>query len=687
MATIKTIIAASLLATAILFTLPAASDVTREDIAASIKPGFTHPYLYFTERDKSAILSRIEHDSECRDIMARLSAEGNRLLYTPVDPTPPPFDPHAGFTNDIDWLRYIRNNANAALKLSFLYQMTGDRRYAEKAFEFADVVCDMPSWVDARHRFPIIYSRVWPFNVDDDQAAFAVDLETTDTARILAAVYDWLYTALDKRQRDRIRGALLEKAILPVRGNYEYHWWTSAYRCNWCACCNAGIGTASLALLTEDPELLDVVAESVNRINRQFDEIGIDGGWQEGCGYYRKGVHAVNFFADPLKRLTGGAYNMYSHPKITANPITFLLYFSVTPGRLLPFEDSAYNRAGMSHIWNKLAIETNSPETSWFRNYMFGAGDDIFDILWPRGTVAPRLPGTASKHFRSLDWAVMRTSFTDPDRVVLACKAGMNNDPHHGHLDCGHFLVYWKNLEYIADLGSPPYDELYFDEARWTYPQASSAGHNVILVNGEQQMIAKHKDLPWQDGVGGNILEFRTGDARDYTLMDPTHAYPGKELLGWRRHLVLDKPNTIVVLDEIATEPGAEIEARFHSHADIRIEDGFVLLDGGDGMMAFIPLASAAATIRTGSHASLPVIEGERYESIPYWGTVVKAVSGKTLIGAIVMPVSGKAEAASVAAAARLKRNDDGSVGIVFSKDGSRAAFLFEVTKNGLSLK
>ena len=36
----------------------------------------------------------------------------------------------------------------------------------------------------------------------------------------------------------------------------------------------------------------------------------------------------------------------------------------------------------------------------------------------------------------------MRSDFDDPEKVLVAGKAGKNDDPHHGHLDIGHFVVY-----------------------------------------------------------------------------------------------------------------------------------------------------------------------------------------------------------------------------------------------------
>ncbi len=667
---------------------PVRAEVTTEDITRTIDAAsLRHPYLYFTEAEKPALLARIQGTPETAHLYRRFTAEANRLLHTPVEVQAPPQEPHPGFTNSDPTLGYLRRNMHAAHLLAFVYQMTGDERYARKAFEFADAVCDLPTWVDRRHQFPIIYSRVWPWGVRDDQAAFGFDIESADTARMLAAVYDWLYPALSKRERDRIRGALLEKAITRVRGNAEYHWWAESYRCNWSPICWAGLGTASLALMTEDPNLRDLVAESHNRVILALNEIGEDGGWQEGCGYYRKGIHGMNFFADPLKRLSGGKFNLYAHPKIAANPISFLLANTVTPKRLLVTADSGANRAGTSHIWNKLAEETRSPETAWFRNFMFGDASDIFDLIWPRASVKPALPVWTSRHFRTIDWAVMRSSFTDPEKPVLLAKAGMHDDPHHGHLDCGHFVIYWKNREYIRDIGSPEYDELFFDEARWTYPQAAGIGHNIILVNGEGQIPGKHKDEPWQEGVGGKILEFRAGNSRDYALVDASNAYPKRELRSWRRHLALEKPEITVVLDEVESARGAEIEARFHSECPVRLREEYALLGDDKGLMALIPLAETAFRFRSGRHADLPVMEDARFEWIPYFGTVLSARDEKTALATIILPVKDENEAKAVTASAKLKRDGDETMTVRFARGGREYTFRFERGAEGLALE
>ncbi len=97
--------------------------------------------------------------------MARLTAEANRLMYTPVEPQAPVEEKNTRYFSSGEYDRYYYSNRSNALTLAFVYQMTGDRKYAQKAFEFADAVCDLQTLVIRGHEFPIIYSRVWPWNV------------------------------------------------------------------------------------------------------------------------------------------------------------------------------------------------------------------------------------------------------------------------------------------------------------------------------------------------------------------------------------------------------------------------------------------------------------------------------------------------------------------------------------------
>jgi len=660
------------------------ADVTQQDIDRAIKISeLQHPYLHFSEKDKPAILERIQNDTVCRDIMARLIAEANRLIYTPVETKAPERVDNPRFNASWEFERYLTNNTNSAYNLAFMYQMTGEEKYAEKAFEFIDVVCNQPTWVHGAHEFPIIYDRVWPWGASDDQVVFSYAQWTDHMVFKIAAAYDWLYPGLEKRQRDRIRSALLEKAITRVRGNYEYHWWAAAYRCNWCAVLNSSLGVASIALLTEDPQLTDVIAESHNRISKTLDQIH-DGGWQEGIGYLSYTVNYSLIFADVLKRVTGGKQNLYKHPQFKDAVNTFI-YCQIPPNRSVHFGDSGGGGFGSYTMFNDLMLETGNKQAAWLRKHFTGDQPvDVSGFFKPRSTLEPALPEIASIHFPAVDWVIMRSDFTDREKVLIAGKSGRNNDPHHGHLDVGHFSLYWRGKEFLCDHGSAGYDRKYFDKERWDYSLASSIGHNVVQVNGERQIHGKLKNQPWNLDIGGKIIEFRPGKKRDYTLMDPTNAYPKKEMKHWRRHIILDKPVVTVVLDEITCKKGAEIEARFHSAVSQGIRKDWVLLNSGSDRMAVIPVVDGDFNLREDKHTILMAQKNAKLRLVPYFGTVVNAEKEKTIIAHIILPVNDENDANKIKNSVKRSVDNNGNLTLSFVKDDETFSYMFKKGKDGL---
>ncbi|MFK7980735.1 MAG: heparinase II/III family protein [Saprospiraceae bacterium] len=641
------------------FTLINGQTVQKEQLAKTIDiANLKHPYIYFSAAEKQAILDRIDKDAETNDIWRKQLAEANMLLQIPVDNTIPERgrNTRAGWTETDranEYERKLRSYRSYAYDLAFVYQMTGEQKYAQKAFDFAAVICEYPSWTMQAHTFPIIYSRIMPWNVPDDQVNFNFDLGNSATGRSLALMYDWTYEALSVPQRDKIRGALLENVITPVRGDYEFHWWTTSYRCNWTGVCFSGFGTTALALLGEHPQLVDALTESYNGIYQMMDQLGQDGGWQEGGSYWRFGLETSAKFAYALKRITNGKYNLFQHPKLKDNPVNFPVNLYLAPNRSVDFGDSGNKVIRHSSFLNLLAQETQSGTAAWYRNLTGQKGRKIEDILFPRPTIEPTPPKNTSKHFRSIDWWVLRSDFESTDKVVIAGKAGLNDDPHHGHLDIGHFILHWQGQNFIKDAGKVYYDEKFFDEVRWEYPQANSEGHNVVFVNGEGQISGKHRKQPFDYSIGGKVLDFQTSEQKDYVLMNPTNAYPKKELKNWRRHVILTKPNLTLIVDEIeATKKAAEIEVRFHTEAKAKVEEKSLHLKGKEGQMLLLSLSGDDLTIKEGKHAYQPVHATREFEWIPYYGIHTK--SKETVIATLILPIENEEEIDAIKKTAKL---------------------------------
>ena len=148
----------------LLFASAAFADVTKDDIAKAIDFGkLKHPYLYFTEADKAAIKERAQNDPDFKGIMDRTLTEANRYWYAPVSQKIPERSKNPRYDLNYAYENYLSDYSLAAYTLAFAYQMTGEVKYATKAFEYTDAVCDLPTWVHTAHEFNVIYDRVWPW--------------------------------------------------------------------------------------------------------------------------------------------------------------------------------------------------------------------------------------------------------------------------------------------------------------------------------------------------------------------------------------------------------------------------------------------------------------------------------------------------------------------------------------------
>lgn len=644
-------------------------NVTPQEIGAALPSAkdLKHPYLYFTEKDKPGIRERIRNSETCNRIYAGMKEKADSYLRS-------------------------RPRRPDMMALAFVYQMTGDRQYAQRAFE--------------------LISRKKP-----SDASF--DLRTSRSCRALAPLYDWLYEGLDDEQRAALRSDLLME-LSKVRGKYPETWWVHATRCNWNPVCHSGAGVAAIALLADDPTLVDVLAEAYNGIYKTYNEISRDGGWCEGVNYWSYGLFTSLLYADALDRLTNGKFNLLGHERVQANPVSFGLYTLVPSGpfmnnprnedwKSVNFEDSGDHREDSAYGYSRLAAATGSGEAVWLKQTIYGDDGEEggpFDILWYYQDVEPTLPEVASRHFRDYGWVVMRSDFVSADKVMLAAVSAEFHDPtremyisrfegaplipvsekpwgvevdtyfmSHGHLHAGTFNVYWQGEAYIAEMGKVGYPKDYWTTRRWDYEFANSRGHNTVFVNGEKQISGK--------GIGGEVVEFRTGADRDYTLMDVTKAYPGQFLKKWLRHLVLDKPDVTLVVDEIGAAPGDRCDVRLHSACDIEMNDGFLLLRGSAGLMALIPLGPEGWSFQSGTHVmpNDPALHIEenltRYVDV-HW----TAAQVESRLAMLILPVVDAAEAQSVASSLRWTGRTEDSFGVSFRKGTDAAVYEF-TGKNG----
>ena len=682
---------------------------------ASLEPlmpkNLQHPYLHFTQEELPALRERVKSDPRAMAVYQRLLKECDRLLDMPVSREVPPrgkgISPYFIRTGD-PYDHYRSEIGRNAFYLGFIYQMTGDEKYARKSYEFAEAMSVLDSWVDNWDKFEWLYWMGKPYGAkwneeQDNEIVYSYDLGAAESSKQLAAAYDWIYDTLNDYQRKRIRNALLENAVLRLRGNYDYQWWAHAWRTNWLPVCFSGVGLAALAMYSEDPQLLDVVEETRVRINKYFEEsIGQDGGYQEGVGYWRYGMENAVLFAVALKNLTGGRVNMFDNPLLRTT-IQFPLYTFVAPVGSVPFADSrALLQARDAHLtymsysqgnyalYNKLAEELNSPQAKWLAE-LFRPFDsrrrpldfDLYSIIWPEAEIEPSLPDFSkmSMHFRTIDWVIMRASWEDENVPILAAKGGIHDDPHHGHLDSGQFAIAYRGEWYVKELGYLQPNGLgYWDHRKRfkKYVHANSLGHNVIFVNGEPQKYGPE--------YSSKVLDFRSTATQDYVLIDASKAYPGKELKGWRRHIIFRKPHFFVVLDEVESAPDADIAVRVHPGVPFSLKGKYALLTGERGVMAALPLLPQTFSLREDRHSILPEAKDAAFHWIPFYDLKIKAASEKTYIVNVFVPLEDESEADRILGSSTATR-DGNNLRVSVGYKGTQNSWEFDLSNRVAKLR
>ena len=171
-----------------------------------------------------------------------------------------------------DGLRLLSVSQTAVdrlMKLGFAYQMTGDSRYSQRAWEEIYAVCQFPDWNAYRHF------------LDAAEMSFAVGIG-----------FDWMYDAWNVEQKALMVQTIKAYGLLEADKVYteaysggSSFWATTTI--NWNGVCNGGIGAAALAVWEEDPQLCAKTLENALRsLEYAWYEIGPDGAWEEGVGYW-----------------------------------------------------------------------------------------------------------------------------------------------------------------------------------------------------------------------------------------------------------------------------------------------------------------------------------------------------------------------------------------------------------------
>lgn len=508
----------------------------------AFSPHRKHPRLLAGTEDFSRLQRLLAQDAYLKNAYNKLKTATEKILKEPPVRYELP-----------DGVRLLEISRKALLRISnlaFMYRMTLEKKYAERAWLELQTISDPTHFADWH---PAHY------------------LDTAEMAAAAAIGFDWLYDYLSSEQKDRILLAIERNAFnTAIQAYHGSTWWPKAVH-NWNAVCNGGIGIAAMAVGDETPVLSKkagfILESALKSLPLMIREFAPDGGWGEGIGYWSYANQYLGFFLSSMDLALGTDYGLTNFPGFRETGY-FPIYLTGSAA-YFNFADDGRGRIARSGALYWYAAKFGKPEYSGYARRYPGTG--ALDLIWYPGETATSRPAGDDRYFRGSETVGLHSCLGADDDIFIGFKAG-NNQFNHGDLDIGTFVIDAGGKRWAEDLGKDNYNlPGYFDRKsggqRWNYYRKRAEGHNTLVLNpsraADQEPTAKAR-----------IEQFEPGDSRAFAIADLTPAYRGKATSVKRGVALIDGKSKILIRDEIISVKPLEVCWFMHTQAQIELRDG-----------------------------------------------------------------------------------------------------------------
>ena len=462
---------------------------------------------------------------------------------------------------------------------SLAYRLTGDERYAQRAYDEMEAVCAFPDW-NPKHY-----------------------LDVGVMSAGVALGYDWIYNWMTPEQRATIRRGI-EKHVIPTIledmngcvGERTYQWYREGNVNNWRCVCAGGVGVAMLSMMDEfegetleqAKEILPAMLEAMRPTMLLFAP---SGAYEEGFGYWEFAMQNFSYFMKSLEMTTGSDYgyvdlpgmNMASDYFVAANgPVQIFNYHNVGstfkvfyPSQLMYLAEKFDSPESVEPVLKRILSSEESA---------YGKYDDLF-YYDPVMSEDYEGTGNLDAYFPVSEFATMRSSLKSSTATFVGLHADRpfgNGGADTHHMDAGQFQLQAKGEVWFIDLGSNGYN---VSDLHNTY-RFRAEGHNTVIFNPDGDFaMKKHGDV--------YISNFYSSDGLAYAIANMTDAYNKEEgVESFERMVMLDRFNNYVTIqDEIKMNRTNDMYWFAHTDADIDISsDGksATLTKNGKKIKAYI---------------------------------------------------------------------------------------------------
>ncbi len=483
-----------------------------------------------------------------------------------------------------------REVINRMIILGYAWQITGDKKYADRAWAELENVCSYDDWCTSHF------------------------LATAEMALAVSIGYDWFFDYLNEEQKTLLADKTAEYAIIP--GLESNHWFTWSKN-NWNSICYSGIGIACMTFYDRvKDESAEFLAMCYKNMPIAFENFTPDGVYAEGPGYCQSGMNSIVYFVASSRNFFGTDFGMSQIDGF--EQLGHFPVYITTPTGMFNFGDNKAEKC-YTPVLHWYASEYSAPLLSAYQmtdkpeeftadtsngTERNGEGkENALSCLWFNSEYAqsdfsgePLSMKLDSDVGQSL--VLMRSAYLDENATFAAIKGGYNFT-NHGDLDIGTFVFDSMGVRWAEELGPGSYDAPgYFMNlpagGRWKNYCKRAEGQNTLVINpkaalDDQYVLAECGFTAFEPSAEG-------GKA----VLDMTDAYRMNGATSVNREFELYNGKTSLrITDSVKCLIKSDVYWFMHTKADIEISaDGkSAILTIGDKQMKASLLADGQFTV------------------------------------------------------------------------------------------
>lgn len=465
-----------------------------------------------------------------------------------------------------DGLRFGNSYTNGQ-NLAMAYVLTGDKKYANRAYEEIMTVGAFADWNPGHY------------------------LDTSEEALGVVLAYDWCYDAWTDEQKTQIEDIIYKHAVKTTKDVlYGQHVISGSHfkaKTNWNVITSTGMTLAAIAVMDREEyrqDCLDVISKLIRGQEYMLPTFYPDGAWNEGPSYWNYLMGYLPYMYQSIEDNFQTDFNLTKAPGMSKT------------GYYLPATASAvgannFHDAGVGDgmpssaamFW--LSDKYDDENLTKIRLYLMDKNKisgTIMDMLYYDTSItdAKGMDGEPDMYFGDVEFVSLRNSWTNDDGAFISYHGGYTTVNHY-HVDSGTFVIDMLGERWAEDIGSENYNlpEM-FGNKRADYYRNRPEGHNVFVINPQDGGVGQEKN----SDTFAPVEKVVSSERGAYSVMDLSSPYK-KYATNVKRGIKLeDDRRSALVRDEfVPVNDGSDVYWFMHTKADIEIVDNntFILSKNG----------------------------------------------------------------------------------------------------------